>query len=338
MKLVASLFAGLILLGATTASAQQVLKLTFTDPDDPTTVATAAEMHVLAGALERFTGGQIKAEIYPNGQLGDQKSMIQQVRRGTIGMANIASGVLASLYSPKLGIVDLPFLFESRSHLRKALDVNNPMIKQLLDEVAKDSGIRILSLNPYGFRHMTTKDKEVREPKDLAGLKMRTMEVVPHQEMMKAMGASPVPIPYLELYTSLQTGVVSGQENPPTNIIQQKFYQVQQHMTETSHLMTVGALIANEEWYQKLTPEMRAAVNHAVRESDLAHDGVGAVQAILSTKKLREFGMKIYTPTPDEMKKFRQATEAPVRGWAEQQWGKPFVDGFYKALADAAKY
>lgn len=338
MKLVASLLAGMIMLGATAASAQQVIKLTFTDPDDPTTVPTAAEMQVLAASLDRFTGGKIKAEIYPNGQLGDQKSMIQQVRRGTIGMANIASGVLASLYSPKLGIVDLPFMFQSRSHLRRALNPDNPFIKQLLDDVAKDSGIRILSLNPYGFRHITTKDKVVHEPKDLAGLKMRTMEVVPHQEMMKAMGASPVPIPYLELYTSLQTGVVSGQENPPINIIQQKFYQVQGHMTETGHVMTVGALIANEEWYQKLTPELRTAVIHAVREADLAHDGIGAVQAILATKKLKELGMKIYTPTPDEMAKFRQTTEGPVRGWAEKQWSKDFVDGFYKVLGEAAKY
>lgn len=338
MKLVASLFAGMMMLGATAAPAQQGLKLTFTDPNEPTTVATAAEMLVLQGALERFSGGKITAEIFPNGQLGDQKSMIQQVRRGTIGMANIASGVLASLYSPKLGIVDLPFMFRSRSHLRKSLDVNNPFVKQLLDEVAKDSGIRILSLNPYGFRHMTTKDKEVREPKDLAGLKIRTMEVVPHQEMMKAMGASPVPIPYLELYTSLQTGVVSGQENPPTNVIQQKFYQVQGHLSTTGHVMTVGALIANEEWYQKLTPELRSAVIHAVREADLAHDGIGAVQDIQSMEKLKGFGMKIYNPTPEEMTKFRQATEGPVRGWAEKQWGKEFVDGFYKVLAEAEKY
>lgn len=338
MKLVASLFAGMILLGVNAASAQQVLKITFADPNDPNTVATAAEMMVLQASLDRFTGGKITAEIFPNGQLGDQKSMIQQVRRGTIGMANVASGVLASLYSPKLGIVDLPFMFKSRAHLRKALDVDNPFVKKLLDEVAKDSGIRILSLNPYGLRHMTTKDKEVREPRDLAGMKIRTMEVVPHQEMMKALGASPVPIPFLELYTSLQTGVVSGQENAPTNVIQQKFYQVQGHLSTTGHLMTVGALIANEEWYQKLTPELRAAVHHAVRESDLAHDGIGAVQDIQSMEKLKGFGMKIYNPTPEEMAKFRQSSEGPVRGWAEKQWGKEFVDGFYKVLAEAEKF
>jgi tripartite ATP-independent transporter DctP family solute receptor len=337
MKLMASLVAGMIMFGASTAMAQQTLKLTWTDPDDPATVSTSAEMHILKASLERFSGGQIKAELFPNGQLGDQKSMIQQVRRGTIGMANIASGVLASLYYPKLGIVDLPFLFNSRAHLRAALNNDNPFVKQLLDDVAKESGIRILSLNPYGFRHLTTKDKEIKEPKDLSGLKIRTMEIVPHQEMVKALGASPVPIPYLELYTSLQTGVVFGQENTPSNMIQQKFYQVQKNLTATQHVMTVGALIANEDWYRGLTPELRKAVHDAVREADLAHDGVGAVQDYLAMEKLKSLGMNIYTPTPAETAKFRQASEAPVRAWAEKQWGKDFVEKFYATLDAAAK-
>jgi tripartite ATP-independent transporter DctP family solute receptor len=338
MRLAAALLAGTIVFGAGLAHAQPAtLKITWTDPDDPTTVATAAEMHVLKSSLDRFSGGQIIGELYPNGQLGDQKSMIQQVRRGTIGIANIASGVLASLYSPKLGIVDLPFLFKSRGHLRRTLSMDDPFVKALVDEVAKDSGIRILSLNPYGFRYLTTADKEVREPKDMAGLKIRTMEVVPHQEMIKALGASPVPIPYLELYTSLQTGVVSGEENTPSNIIQQKFYQVQKYLTETQHVMTVGALIANEEWYQKLTPDMRQAVIDAVREADLAHDGVGAIQDDLALEKLKTLGMKVYVPSPVQMTEFRSAVEKPVRSWAVSQWGKDFVDTFYSKLEAAAQ-
>lgn len=338
MRLVAVLLAGAIMFSAGLANAQQTaLKITWTDPDDPTTVATAAEMHVLKSSLERFSGGKIVGELYPNGQLGDQKSMIQQVRRGTIGIANIASGVLASLYSPKLGIVDLPFLFKSRAHLRRALAIDDPLIKTLLDEVAKDSGIRILSLTPYGFRYLTTSDKQVHEPRDMAGMKIRTMEVVPHQEMIKALGASPVPIPYLELYTSLQTGVVTGEENTPSNIIQQKFYQVQKYLTETRHVMTVGAVIANEEWYQKLTPELRQAVIDAVREADLAHDGVGAIQDELALEKLKTLGMTVYTPNPVQMAEFRSSVEKPVRAWATGQWGKDFVDNFYLKLETAAQ-
>ncbi len=338
MQRLVSIVVGACLLGAGAAFAQSApIKITWTDPDDPQTVATAAEMHVLKSSLERFSGGKITAELYPNGQLGDQKSMIQQVRRGTITIANIASGVLASLYAPKLGIVDLPFLFNSRAHLRRALSNDDPFIAKLLDDVAKESGIRILSLNPYGFRHLTTKDKAVHEPKDMAGLKIRTMEIVPHQEMMKALGASPVPIPYLELYTSLQTGVVFGQENTPSNMIQQKFYQVQKNLTATQHVMTVGALIANEAWYQSLSPDERKALRDAVREADLAHDGVGAIQDYLAMEKLKSLGMAIYIPTPDEVTKFRKAVEGPTREWAEKQWGKHFVDQFYAIIDVAAK-
>ncbi|WP_042698307.1 TRAP transporter substrate-binding protein [Azospirillum sp. B506] len=331
----AGALAGMMTLGAAVASAAETLRFTWTDPDDPTTVATAAEMHVFKSTFERLTGGRYIVELYPNGQLGDQRSMIQQVRRGTIHAANIASGVLASLYTPKLGIVDLPFVFKSRAHLRAALSSDNPFIHQLLDEVAKDSGIRILSLNPYGFRSLTTRDTVVQKPADVAGLKIRTMEVVPHQEMMKSFGATPVPIPYLELYTSLQTGVVDGEENTPSNIIQQRFYQVQKNLTLTQHLMTVGAVITNEKWFLSLPPEDRKAFIDAEKEARLAHDGIGAVQDLLALGKLKELGMSIYAPTPDEMAAFRRTAEGPARSWAATQWGKEFVDAFYTTIEAA---
>jgi tripartite ATP-independent transporter DctP family solute receptor len=308
------------------------LKFSYVDQDDPGRNPTAAYAYVFKQALEQYSGGQIKVELFPNGQLGDNASSLQQVRRGTIGVAVSPTGVLASLYYPQLGVVELPFLYDSRAHMRRVLSSDNPVIAKLVDGVAEKSGIRILSFGPYGFRDITTAKNPVREPADMKGLKIRTMEVVPHQEMMKAMGANPVPIPFLELYTSLQTGVVDGQENPPVNILQQKYYQVQKHVSLTNHLMTVVAIVVNDAWYKKLDPALKDAIRKADIDAELACAGVGAVQDTLALAELAKQGMSVYAPSPADLAKFRQATVAPTRAWAEKQYGADFVAAFYASL------
>ena len=244
--------------------------------------------------------------------------------------------MLASLYYPKLGIVDLPFLFRSRAHVREVLDNEKLFTRTLLEDVANTTGVRVLSLAPYGFRHFTNNKRPIKSPADMAGLKIRTMEIVPHQRMVQALGASAVPIPWLELYTSLQTGVVDGEENTPQNVMIAKFYQVQKHLTLSGHLMTIGAFIVNEPWYQALPVDIRAALIEAEREARLAYDGVGAVQDLLALKKLEKLGMEIYVPTADEMEAFREGSIPALRAWAEEQYGKDFVDEFFAELEVAA--
>ncbi|GAB5375612.1 MAG: TRAP transporter substrate-binding protein [Acuticoccus sp.] len=329
--------AGVAVMALALPALAEPLKATWTDPDDPANAPVAAQMNVLKDAAARFSGGEIDIELFPNGQLGDQRAMVQQVRRGTIHFANIASGVLASLYAPELSIVDMPFLFKSRAHFRATMDAENEIMKNLFDKVAEDTGVRVLSLNPYGFRNITTKGKAVHSPADLEGLKIRTMEIVPHQEMVRAMGATPVPIPYLELYTSLQTGVVDGQENPPSNIILMRFFQVQDHMTETQHVMTTGAVITNEEWWQGLSDDNRNAILDALKEAELAHDGVGAVKDLLGVNTIREEGMTVYTPTTEEMAAFREAAVEPTKAWAMDALGEEFVTEFFDHMASFEK-
>ena len=327
--LVSALLCAGVLVATPVMAQQTVLKYSYVDEDNPSQNPSAAHAYVFKNTLEQLSGGQIKVEIYPNGQLGDQRSSVQQVRRGTIGVANISSGVLASLYYPQLGIVDLPFLYSTRANMDEVLGTDRPFIKKMIDDIAAKTGIRILSFDPYGFRYMTTSKKPIHSPADMKGLQMRTMEIVPHEQMMKSLGATPVPIPFLELYTSLQTGVVDGEENTPVNILQQKFYQVQKYLTLTGHLMTVGAILVNENWYKSLTPELRHAVVEAEKEADLAYAGVGAVQDTLALKDLTEKGMTIIAPTPTQLKEFRDATVGPAKTWAEGQYGKDFVDAFF---------
>ncbi|KXF74709.1 hypothetical protein ATN84_22710 [Paramesorhizobium deserti] len=323
---------------AGTASAQEyTIKYCFADVDQPGENAAAAHAYVFKDALERLSGGRMKVDLFPNGQLGDAKSMAQQIRRGTIGVASFSSGVFASLYYPKLGVLDLPFLYSTRAQMVDTLSTDNDYMRKLVDDIAAETGVRILGFEPYGFRNFTTASREIREPADLAGLKMRTQEIVPHQEMMRALGATPTPIPFMELYSSLQTGVVDGEENPLATILQQKFYQVQKHLTLSGHLMTIAGIFVNEKWYQSLPDDLKTAVVAANKEASLAYAGIGAVQDVLALKALQENGMQAYAPTAEQMAKFRDATTGTVRGWAEKEYGKEFVGGFFSHVETASK-
>ncbi|NYZ13951.1 TRAP transporter substrate-binding protein [Azospirillum sp. RWY-5-1] len=337
-----SIIAGIVLslaaVSALPAAAQEhTLKYSFADVDQPSENAAAAHAYVFKDTLERLTGGRMKVDLFPNAQLGDAKSMAQQIRRGTIGVASFSSGVFASLYYPKLGVIDLPFLYTTRANMVEVLSTENDYVRNLLDTIAKETGVRILGFEPYGFRNFTTAAKPVQGPGDLKGLKMRTQEIVPHQEMMRSLGATPTPIPFMELYSSLQTGVVDGQENPLATILQQKYFQVQKHLTLSGHLMTIAGIFVNEKWYQGLPADLRQAVLTAHREASLAYAGIGAVQDVVALKTLQQQGMQVYTPTPGQLEGFRKATTTAVRGWAEKEYGKEFVDGFFAHVAKVSR-
>jgi len=311
---------------------EYTIKYSFADVDQPGNNSAAAHAYVFKDTLERLSGGRVKVDLFPNGQLGDAKSMAQQIRRGTIGVGSFSSGVFASLYYPKLGIIDLPFLYSTRAQMVDALSTDSKYMSELVNEIATETGVRILGFEPYGFRNFTTKGTQIKSPKDMVGLKMRTQEIVPHQKMMESLGASPTPIPFMELYSALQTGVVDGEENPLATILQQKFYQVQDNLTLSGHLMTIAGIFVNEKWYQSLPEDLRAAVNEAHAEASLAYAGIGSVQDVLALNQLKEKGMTIYAPSNEELQSFRDATIEPVKKWAMEEYGEEFVSGFFTHL------
>jgi C4-dicarboxylate-binding protein DctP len=149
-------------------------------------------------------------------------------------------------------------------------------------------------------------------------LKMRTMKIVPHMKLMESFGATPVPIGWLELYTSLQTNVVAGEETTLQNIVMGKLYQVQKHLTLTGHLMGVGAFLCNEQWYQSLPDDLREALVEAEMTARLTYDGFGELLDTLALDELSE-KMQIYSPTAEQMKMFRQAARPYVTNWMKER-------------------
>jgi C4-dicarboxylate-binding protein DctP len=312
---------------------QYTLKFSWADPFDPLKQSTSAYAVVFKQEVERLSGGRIEVELYPAGQLGDQRSSTEQVARGTIEMTNISSGVLASLYFPKLEIVDMPFLFTSREHAARVLDVvNNPIMTEMNKELIEETGIRLLNVVPFGPRHITNNVRRIKGPEDVKGLRIRTMEITPHMKLIEAMGGNPVPIPFLELYTSLQTNVVDGEENTFQNIVAQNFFEVQDYLTVTNHVMGVGATLINEKWFRSLPQELQAAVVEADYVAQMVYNGVAQVLDAMAADILVEKGMDIYYPTPAEYKKFQEATIPYVRKYMVDNLGEEFVSSFLDSV------
>jgi C4-dicarboxylate-binding protein DctP len=326
------LIIGSAFIGVVTAQEEYLMKYSHVDIADPFAGTTGAYCAVLKSEVERLSGGRIKVEIYPNGQLADEGSSCEQVRQGTIEAANISSGTLASVYFEKLGIFDMPFTFSSREVSRRLLDINNPFTRKLVEECLEKTGIRILNLVPFGFRHLTNNVRPIRTPDDMKGLKIRTMQIVPHMKLMESLGATPTPIPFLELYTSLQLKVVDGQENPFSNIIAQKFYQVQKYCTQTGHLLDSGATIINEKWFQSLPDDLKVVLIEADRVAQATYNGYGALLDATGLEKVISLGMEVYSPTPEEMAMFREKAVPYVRKWMEEKLGEDFVAEYLAAV------
>jgi len=331
------LFIGLVLAGFDFALArpEYVVRYSHIAVADPTVQASAAHATVFKAELERLSEGRIRVDIYPAGQLGGQVSSVQQVRKGTIHIADISSGVLASLYYKPLEVLDIPYLFASRAAASRVLDNPSPFAQKLIADCAQKTGIRMLALATFGYRHMTNNVRAIRVPEDMQGLKMRTMEIVPHMKLMKSLGATPVPVPWLELYTSLQTNVVDGEETTLQNIVMGKLYQVQEHLTLTGHLMGVGAFLCNEKWYQSLPEDLREAVVETEKIARRTYEGVGHRLDTEALEKLKTYGMQVHSHTPEQKRMFIEKARPYVRRWMEEEHGKEFVAEFFAAIKAA---
>jgi C4-dicarboxylate-binding protein DctP len=285
--------------------------------------------------LEKISDGRIRVDVYPGGQLGGLRSSVHQVRKGTIHLSDISSGVLASLYYPPLEILDMPYVFTSRASAMIALDSSNPVINKLIEDCAEKTGVRILSLAPFGFRNMTNNVRPLLSPADMKGLKVRTMEIVAHRKLMESFGAQAVPVPWLELYTSLQTNVVDGEETTPQNMVMGKIFQVQKYLTLDNHLMGVGAILCNEKWYQSLPDDVRSDLLEAQSVARDAYNRFGKYLDAVAMEILRA-RMDVHEPTNEERSAFRQAAVPFMREYMEERYGAELVSEFL-AAAEAAE-
>ena len=269
-------------------------------------------INLLTPILEKNSGGAVKLQVFCCAQLGSERELAEGVRLGTINMTSVAAEGALPAWVPELQVFGLPFIIRDRDHVYKVLD--GPIGKELERKLSAQ-GFVVLGWWELGFRNMTTKDKPIRTPDDLKGLKMRVQEAKVWLGLMRALGAIPTPIPFGELYSALQQGVVDGQENPIVTITSMKFYEVQKQVGLTEHTYTALPVLASKKWWDALKPAQRDVIAASVKESvPLQRKAVGG-QVDEGIAFLKTQGVTINTV---DKAKFMEATKDVPKLTADQ--------------------
>ncbi len=315
------------------------IKLAHLNPQQPFEVASAAMAQVFKSEVESNSNGAIKVDIYPNGVLGKEPETMVQVKSGVIQTYISSSGGMAQFY-PMIDVTNMPFAFSSYNVGYKVYD--GDFGKALAQDIESKAGFKVLGFGESGgFFAITNSKKPVHSPADMKGIKLRTMSLPLHQEIVKALGASPTTVAWAEVYTSLQTGVVDGQMNPISIIAMAKFQEVQKYITLTNHLYAPYVWVMNQRFYSTLSPELQGVVSDAARTAILAGRGLSRI-IDASDKGLPTLAakMEVYVPNASEMKQFRDATMPAAKKFMSDKYkkdGEMWVDKFYDAIETAEK-
>jgi tripartite ATP-independent transporter DctP family solute receptor len=208
--------------------------------------------------LQQKTGGRLELQIYPTGSYAAYKDAIRGVRMGTLDMCPLDTAID---YYPASGVMLGPYTFRDYDHWKKFKKSN--VYQELLSTIGEKVGVKQLSLYTFGFRHATTKNLVAKTPKDFENFKLRVVDFPPYPEAATILGAVGTALPIGDVYMALSTGVADGQENPFTQILTMKFYEVQKYLLLTGHMLaTSGVIIAKKTW-DGLNAQDQAAVMEA---------------------------------------------------------------------------
>ena len=316
------LVAGLLLLGlaaSTNAGTPIVVKYATTvAPDHPNNLAALK----FAEIVNRDSKGQVKVEVFPAAQLGNEKELIENTMIGSINLFQVGPGAL-SLFQSEFGIFDCPYIFRDFDHMMKT--AKGDVGKELSAKIEKSRGVRVLSLGfYYGARHLTTKNKAVKEPADLKGMLIRGPDQPIYLEAIRAMGATPTPVAFSDLYMALRQGVVDGQENPIPTIYSYKYYEAQKFLMLTGHMIRTIAVGANAKWFDGLPEDVKALFARAMAESEKFNNDLVHQQEKELLEKLKGLGMTVVQPNVEA---FRVAAKDIPKKF-EDKWGK----GLYERI------
>jgi tripartite ATP-independent transporter DctP family solute receptor len=223
-------------------------------------------------------------------------------------VTNTSTGPVSN-FVPEVGIVDIPFLFRDYDHARRVLD--GPIGQEILAKFPS-KGIIALAWTENGFRHLTNSRRAVVKPDDVKGLKVRTMQNPVHIQAFQSIGVQPTPMAFSELFTSLQQGVVDGQENPIPVILSSKFSQVQKHLSLTGHVYSPSLLLMSPRLWNSLAEADKTIFREAARAGSAAQRKKVNDDENAGIAQLRSEGMEVVTSVDGQA--FRSAM-TPV--WSE---------------------
>ncbi len=279
----------------------------------------------ISADVKAKTNGRIDIQVFPGGQLGSGKDMMESVSAGALQFTTDGAGALGA-FLPALTLVEAPYLWRDAAHLAKVKDA--PIFGKMNEELAAKRGMRMLNVTYYGKRHLTTGTKAVKTPADMVGFKLRVPPVDVFQAMADAWGAKATPIAFPELYLALSQGAVDGQENPLPTIQSGKFFEVQKFLVLTEHIITPRMIIVNDAFWKGLPAADRTLLQTAFNEGAAWQDKELLSQEAGLVDTLKKAGMTVVEP---DLEAWRKPVLATVPAKFETRWGKGSFDAL-KAL------
>lgn len=266
-----------------------VIKLAHTlDPAHPVHQAMA----YFGERLAVKSGGTMRADLYPGGQLGSERECIELLQLGGLGMTKVSSSGLEG-FAPEYRVLGLPYLFRDDAHRWAAL--NGDVGREIL-LASEKRFLRGLCYYDAGTRNFYTVNRRVEKPEDLAGLKIRVQESQIALRLVRALGAAATPIAFAELYTALQQGVVDGAENNPPSFHYSRHYELCKFYTIDEHSAVPDVLLISTHLWNNFTPQQKIWVQEAADESALRQRELWAGATAASLAAVRKAGVEIITP------------------------------------------
>lgn len=283
----------------TSAEKQKVIQISHIGPPEDARHLAALKFEEI---VEAKTNGLIDVQVFPSGQLGGDRDAIEGVKLGTIQMTVAGAGIFAN-YEPKMGITALPFLFEN---FEQAWAFNDSDLNKEVSQLLEKHNIKVLAFWENGFRCLTNSRRNVMTANDISGLKIRTPENPIILATMKALGASPDPLPWPEVYMALQQKAYDGQENPIPLIYSAKLFEVQEYLSITNHVYEPMPLVITKDFYDGLTAEQQIIVSEAAIEAMNYNRNLIKTQTEQMIGDLEKAGMEISYP---DLSSFKEATK-----------------------------
>ncbi len=311
-KIVAMFVVGLFMLvgcgenqqkSATNANDKKVYEVKFAHVVSENTPKGKAA-NFFAKRVDELTDGQIKVYVYPSAQLVDDDKVFQELKRNNVQLAAPSFSKFTP-FAKEFNLWDVPFIFRNTEHLHNVMDGE---VGEILKDVIAKKGYIALEYWDAGFKQFSTNKKPIIAPSDAEGQKMRIMSSKVLEEQTKALKAIPQVLPFGDVYSALQTGVVDAAENPLSNLYNSKFYEVQSSITISNHGYLGYLVVASEKFWNELPQELKDKFLEAMREATLYEREESAKEEQVLLDRLKaddKTGTKVYELDENQKKQWQ---------------------------------
>ena len=324
--LLLALSAAMITCGSAIAQTPIIIKFSHVVAQDTPKGKGAQRFKELA---EKATNGRVKVEVYPNSQLYKDKEELEALQIGAVQMLAPSLSKFGPLGIKEFEVFDIPYIFPSKAVLRAVTEgaIGKDLFKKL-----EPKNITGLAFWDNGFKEMTA-NKPLKNPADFKGLKMRIQSSKVLDAEMRTLGANPQVLAFSEVYSAMQTGVVDGSENTPSNIYTQKHFEVQKYMTLSDHGYIGYAVVVNKKFWDGLPADIRTQLSSAMTDATKYANAIAQQENDTALEDIRKSGKTaIYKLTPAEKAEWRK-TLLPVQQQMESRVGKDLIAAVNKEAA-----